>query len=355
MPGDIHNRNSSAHSPEPEHSEAWRSEVASRLDRYRAKRRRPNPDLSLRFDFESQRQANRSLVTGTLVVPGAVRKAPESATQVAVKPSPTAAEIAALFADALEDKPIAAPQEAPLPPEFDTRAEPPEVPADLLASTAAATPGKPPRVRKIIEFPRPAAQVYFAANELAEPVVQPPRILEALPLAQEDLPVVPAITLDESELPSADPGPLALELPVRAAAMSRRAAAALIDFGVIAVSLALFGYVAVNISALATLLTPALLHNRAAIIAASASAATFWISYHYLLVVFGGATVGIRAAGLQLRTFVGECPTRKDRKRRLYALIISAIAAGLGFAWAFFDEDTLGWHDRISRTYLVQR
>jgi hypothetical protein len=27
----------------------------------------------------------------------------------------------------------------------------------------------------------------------------------------------------------------------------------------------------------------------------------------------------------------------------------------LGFVWAFFDEDTLCWHDRISRTYLVRQ
>jgi hypothetical protein len=25
---------------------------------------------------------------------------------------------------------------------------------------------------------------------------------------------------------------------------------------------------------------------------------------------------------------------------------------GLGFAWALVDEDCLGWHDRITRTYL---
>ena len=24
---------------------------------------------------------------------------------------------------------------------------------------------------------------------------------------------------------------------------------------------------------------------------------------------------------------------------------------GLGFLWSLFDEDRLGWHDRITRTY----
>jgi hypothetical protein len=28
------------------------------------------------------------------------------------------------------------------------------------------------------------------------------------------------------------------------------------------------------------------------------------------------------------------------------------LSLGLGFFWALVDEHTLGWHDRISQTYL---
>lgn len=349
MPGDSHIRNNAkpAASGAGERPEAWRDEVSSRLDHYRARRRRYNPDLSLRFDFESQRQANRNLVTGSLVAPGTARKPPDSAT-ANVETGPPAHEIAALFADALEEASLAS----------EASPDRPQAAEPVLESScnvpADPPPAKPVRPRKIIEFPRPAAQVYYAANELAEPVMQPPRILEALPVTEEELlPVVPAITLDE--VPEDALQPLDVELPICPAAVSRRAAAALMDCGVIATALALFACVLLKISAVATLPVASLSHNRAAIIAATITVAAFWIGYHYLTLVFGGTTIGMRTTGLELRSFKGVTPNQQTRKRRVYALIISAIAAGLGFAWAFFDEDTLGWHDRISKTYLVSR
>jgi hypothetical protein len=36
---------------------------------------------------------------------------------------------------------------------------------------------------------------------------------------------------------------------------------------------------------------------------------------------------------------------------RIAALFLSAAPVGLGFLWALIDEDSLGWHDRLSRTY----
>jgi hypothetical protein len=32
--------------------------------------------------------------------------------------------------------------------------------------------------------------------------------------------------------------------------------------------------------------------------------------------------------------------------------MMSALSLGVGFVWALVDEDTLGWHDRISGTYM---
>ncbi|HZU23607.1 MAG TPA: RDD family protein [Terriglobales bacterium] len=342
----IRNRNALPVPAADEHSDEWRDEVASRLNRYRA-RRRPNPDLSFRFDFESQRQANRELVTGNLVLPGSSRKPAEIAGAPAVPATPPAHEIAALFADALEH--------AAAPGPFET-AEPPadiETPAAEQNDIASPLP-KPPRRRKIIEFPRPAAQFYVAPHELAEPVVQPPRILEALPIAEEDLlPVVPAITLDEAPQTAAED--LALELPLAPAPIGRRAAASLIDCGVGAAALALFAYVLLETSSIHTVPLGVLLHNRAAALAAGATAAVLWMGYHYMFLVWGEASAGVRAAGLELRTFDGQRASRRDRRRRAFAIVISALAGGLGFLWAVFDEDSLGWHDRISRTYIVAR
>jgi uncharacterized RDD family membrane protein YckC len=59
----------------------------------------------------------------------------------------------------------------------------------------------------------------------------------------------------------------------------------------------------------------------------------------------------MRYAKIGLCTFDDENPTRKAMRRRLAAVLLSVIPFGLGILWAFFDDDRLGWHDRISRTY----
>ena len=33
-------------------------------------------------------------------------------------------------------------------------------------------------------------------------------------------------------------------------------------------------------------------------------------------------------------------------------MLLSVLPAGLGLAWALFDENHLCWHDRLSQTYL---
>ena len=48
----------------------------------------------------------------------------------------------------------------------------------------------------------------------------------------------------------------------------------------------------------------------------------------------------------------GEIPGRSTRRWRALAMALSAVSLGLGFLWCLLDEDTLCWHDRITRTYL---
>jgi hypothetical protein len=38
-------------------------------------------------------------------------------------------------------------------------------------------------------------------------------------------------------------------------------------------------------------------------------------------------------------------------RRRVLAAVLAACPLGLGFVWAWLDDDSLGWHDRISRIY----
>jgi len=213
---------------------------------------------------------------------------------------------------------------------------------------------KPRRPRKIIEFPRPSAHFYYLGEELAEPVVETPRILEAAPIPEEKLlPAVPAITLDEA--PQAQEQLLTeMVLAVRPGALAQRILAGLVDAIVLSVAFTVFAYVLLKVSPI-TMMPITLAHSRAAILAAAATSAVLWTAYHYLMLVCGTATLGMRIAGLTIRSFEGAPVKRTVRRRRVLAMLVSALPAGLGFFWAAFDEDTLSWHDRISRTYLVSR
>jgi hypothetical protein len=41
------------------------------------------------------------------------------------------------------------------------------------------------------------------------------------------------------------------------------------------------------------------------------------------------------------------------RRWRALMMLLSGASLGFGFLWAFFDQDYLGWHDRMTRTYLT--
>ncbi|HXC42242.1 MAG TPA: RDD family protein, partial [Candidatus Dormibacteraeota bacterium] len=77
-----------------------------------------------------------------------------------------------------------------------------------------------------------------------------------------------------------------------------------------------------------------------------------WAAYQYLLLVYSGATPGLRLARLQLARFDGSPAGRRLRRWRVLASFLSAASLGMGYAWVFLDEDSLCWHDRITHTYL---
>jgi hypothetical protein len=77
----------------------------------------------------------------------------------------------------------------------------------------------------------------------------------------------------------------------------------------------------------------------------------FYALYNLLFFTFSEATPGMRYARIGLCTFEDENPTRAEMRRRTFAVILAALPFGLGFAWAWFDGEGLGWHDRLSRMY----
>ena len=80
--------------------------------------------------------------------------------------------------------------------------------------------------------------------------------------------------------------------------------------------------------------------------------AIVYLQYFALFTIFGGTTPGMMFRGLQVTSFTGDPPTPRQMLLRSAGYIISAGTFFLGFFWAWWDEDALTWHDRLSHTYL---
>jgi uncharacterized RDD family membrane protein YckC len=281
-------------------SGSWRNEVAARVGNYRA-RRRPRapryPSLQLKFD------------------------APEPSTaQATIAPSRLAVAMQASLAAPQEEQAIQ--------PQSDEH-------EGLRAPESGA---------RIIEFPRSASAPPLLLDELAEPVMDRPRILE-VPDILLPPPALGGILIEAAEQPAQERRP-GFELPLQAAPMSKRLLAGGADCLVVLAAFGVFAYIFFRI----TSLVPAV--QQAVAISASLIA-LFWITYQYILLVYCGTTPGLKLANLHLSRFDGTAVPRTIRQWRALASVLSGFSLALGYAWCFLDEDRLCWHDRITRTYMA--
>ena len=202
---------------------------------------------------------------------------------------------------------------------------------------------------KVIEFPRPAVPPPLPViEELAEPVVEKPRILEAEEPPEEvaapvAAPPVASITLEPAAAETVSAYGQEQEILLWLAPPSQRIFSGLIDALIVATATGLFGLIFLH-------LTGAEITGRMAAGLALALPGFFWALYQYLFLVYGGTTPGLQMTGLRLTTFAGDPVPRRERRWRALAMILSYASLGLGFLWAIVDEDGLGWHDRITRT-----
>ncbi|HWZ82819.1 MAG TPA: RDD family protein [Terriglobales bacterium] len=278
----------------------WRHEVASRLERYRARRKPRAPRYpSLRLPFDS-----------------ADSWAPVSASALAVSAS--------------------APDRAPAP-RTEQNASHLVEPRPVVADEAEL-------FTNVIEFPRYAAVPVHHANELAEPIFERPRIVEA----PEVLPPPPALggMLMEPARNREPERRTAADLTLNPASLPRRMLAGLFDTGILLAALAGFGGIFVWMNAQ----RPPLAVVGMAIASISV---ILWAAYEFLFTVYTGSTPGLRLARLKLVKFDGSEPSRRLRRWRVLASYLSAFALGLGYLWSVLDEDGLCWHDRITRTHLI--
>jgi uncharacterized RDD family membrane protein YckC len=299
-------------------AESWRSEVAARLQRYRT-RRKPSspryPSLLLPFDPPQYRY----------------HSSPPAATSESTRED----------RDTTESKiDLTAPcnqfSEVPRAPERASRQQ-----LNQFLDPFLETSGK------IIEFPRSAAIPVLHASDLADPVIDRPRIVEA----PEVLPPPPALggmlmepVRNRASERNDDFGTL-----TSPASIVRRWMAFLLDGVILGSALGAFAAVFLR-------LNMNLSHEHGSLLvfieALAAVTAVVWMIYDFLFLVYTGSTPGLRVARLQLARFDGTPLDRRSRRWRAVTSFLSAFSAGLGYAWCLLDEKGLCWHDRITRTYV---
>ena len=221
---------------------------------------------------------------------------------------------------------------------------------EIVALQPTPMPGPEPRIllettARVLEFPRPEPP-QVDPNQLAEPIIDRPRIVEA----PELLPPPPAmggilIESDREPEPERRPG---FEVPLQSSPLGRRVWAGTVDLLLIAIAMAAFGYIFVRIN---SLIPP----WQKVVQFAVTLLATLWPAYQYAFLVFSGSTPGLRLAKLEIQRFDGTPAARSLRRWRVLASFLSAASLGLGYAWCFLDEDQLSWHDRTTHTHLAPR
>ena len=307
---------------EPRNPDSWRQEVAARLHRYHSRRkpRAPRyPSLRLRFEASEHgwAEASHAAESASSPMPASTRSVSPS-----VAPSWTAAQILAAHEEPLTNPSLTVTQ-------VELEAQPAPAPTDLIGN--------------LIEFPRWNPGPPAPLNELADPVVDRPRIVEA----PEVTPLPPALggilieTAPEPEI-AKQPG---IDLPLQSASLERRLLGAGIDAVIVGAACVLFGYVFSRVSA------PRLPFLQMAGIGV-ALMGVLWAAYQYLFLVYTATTPGLRLAKLELCRFDGTPGSQRVRRWRVFVSLLSAASLGLGYAWYFLDEDALCWHDRITHTYL---
>jgi uncharacterized RDD family membrane protein YckC len=317
--------------PKPD---SWRVEVAARLERYRTRRkpRTPRyPSLLLPFDAPESWSRSASPINSAAVTPEPAGDVQDFGFggRFEAKEEPTSIGIGSFVE--------------------------PRQSSDDYASERHSTEQAPEQSAKVIEFPRSAAIPVFRSSELADPIFDRPRIVEA----PEILPPPPALggMLIEPAKPVPTEGPSDAGFQNASASVGRRVLAALVDGGVVIIALAfcmaIFIWLNPSLNPMLNTASDSLRRSLLTLVGAlSMVAVLLSAAYEFLFAVYTGSTPGLRLARLRLAAFDGSPLNRRTRRWRVLASFLSALSAGLGYLWCVLDQDGLCWHDRITRTHV---
>jgi len=246
------------------------------------------------------------------------------------------------FAVATKGAVAAAPQPARVPSQ-------PEVPA------AKSVPARPPRQAQLFGEPPWNKVIPFESftTAPAEPAPKPkPKAAPRNPRPRASNEAQPSLDF----LQPAPPAPRKLNTTVEAviycdapvAAPMHRACAAVIDCSMILIAWGMF-LLAVY------LLDVPWVFDKVGLAVLAVSGVLVAGLYGFLWALSGGTTVGMRTMRLTLINFDGFPPDDTSRWRRYLGTMLSICAGGLGILWALADEESLAWHDHISKTFPTFR
>jgi uncharacterized RDD family membrane protein YckC len=322
--------------------EAWRREVASRVQQHRARRRKQADPNALELDFgadEPYSFAAHSLSEDCLrEQDGTLPPPPERFAEITLKPEPKIIRF---------PRPLLTPQpaiEEVTLDELDLAGPAPETPRIFFQDPATGPGFQDPATGPVFQDPatEPAFQDPREAAAVGpwEAEADPPLAGTAAPAQQmELLPNFEDIRLEPESRRLDDE----LDVVPRPAPLSQRAVAGLVDVAIVFMAGGIFAITFLELAA-------EMPHSRLTAVCAMASGGVFWLVFQYMFLTFGRITPGMRLAQLELCTFEGKPATSFARQVRALASALSGFSAGLGYAWALVDEDRLGWHDRISQT-----
>ncbi|MGC2197197.1 MAG: RDD family protein, partial [Terriglobales bacterium] len=305
-----------------EDGSSWRQEVSERLHRYHARRRPRAPRYpSLRLKFERPETNWATPVREPSVSSQSAQPLPVSS---ATRP--------AVAMDYVEVAPSADPAA------FELRASEVALPV--------AEPRSHEGTGKIIEFPRTMYAPPVRVHDLADPVLDRPRILEA-PEVVPPPPALGGMTIEETARaePERRPG---IDMPLQSAPVRQRLMAVAIDASIVLAAAGLFGGIFYKITKAMPALPPLAPFG-------AGLWGIFWAAYQYLLMVHSGTTPGLRTFKLRVQRFDGKPASRRLRRWRVLSGMLSGVSLGMGYAWHFLDEDGLCWHERVTRTHIASK
>ncbi|HZY62222.1 MAG TPA: RDD family protein, partial [Edaphobacter sp.] len=243
-------------------------------------------------------------------------------------------------------------------PTFEDPVAPIELPANLIEFPRQLVASRKARPRYAEGPLREEAEHTPDATQLRIFEVEPTQISPE-PAAESVVPewssillgALPAAARSEAYAPSDQPVFQAV-LPLQPAPLQLRVMAALVDgFLVLLGLLGFAATVAYTLPHFAGAGDAAHIPAQIAAIGAGGTLALLTLLYQAIFFLFSDATPGMRYARIAFCTFDDENPSRRAIRRRIVAAVLAACPLGIGFLWAWLDDDRLSWHDRISRIY----